>query len=202
MSMLKVNLFNFSTLARSLTAAGSEDSCPWPQFIFLDGYLPENLQSYAEEIQDLVVRLENDIPELRPIRALVPVSNSYVEVAVTSEGENAVYERYGPPSYELFSDQDPAIDDCLLINPSWEVRLKRLVALDCLFWQYHSCKVLNLGNEDWLSTRIAEIRALEDSLREGLPADTVSKLDRIYSATVKPVCSIYRWLAGDLGARF
>lgn len=162
----------------------------------------ENLQSYAEEIQDLVVRLENDIPELRPIRALVPVSNSYVEVAVTSEGENAVYERYGPPSYELFSDQDPAIDDCLLINPSWEVRLKRLVALDCLFWQYHSCKVLNLGNEDWLSTRIAEIRALEDSLREGLPADTVSKLDRIYSATVKPVCSIYRWLAGDLGARF
>lgn len=72
----------------------------------------ENLQSYAEEIQDLVVRLENDIPELRPIRALVPVSNSYVEVAVTSEGENAVYERYGPPSYELFSDQDPATADC------------------------------------------------------------------------------------------
>ncbi|KAH3464011.1 hypothetical protein KXV78_000411 [Aspergillus fumigatus] len=169
---------------------------------FLMDTCHENLQSYAEEIQDLVVRLENDIPELRPIRALVPVSNSYVEVAVTSEGENAVYERYGPPSYELFSDQDPAIDDCLLINPSWEVRLKRLVALDCLFWQYHSCKVLNLGNEDWLSTRIAEIRALEDSLREGLPADTVSKLDRIYSATVKPVCSIYRWLAGDLGARF
>ncbi|KAH3073883.1 hypothetical protein KXW78_005880 [Aspergillus fumigatus] len=87
---------------------------------FLMDTCHENLQSYAEEIQDLVVRLENDIPELRPIRALVPVSNSYVEVAVTSEGENAVYERYGPPSYELFSDQDPAIDDCLLINPSWE----------------------------------------------------------------------------------
>ncbi|KAH2214860.1 hypothetical protein KXW71_003563 [Aspergillus fumigatus] len=87
---------------------------------FLMDTCHENLQSYAEEIQDLVVRLENDIPELRPIRALVPVSNSYVGVAVTSEGENAVYERYGPPSYELFSDQDPAIDDCLLINPSWE----------------------------------------------------------------------------------
>jgi hypothetical protein len=160
----------------------------------------ENLQSYAEEIQDLVVRLENEIPELRPIRALVPVSNLFVEVAVTSEGKNAAYECYGPPSYELFSDKDPAIEDCLLISPSWEMRLKRLVALDCLFWQYHSCKVLSLGNEDWLSTRIMEIRALEDSLKEGLSADTVSKLDRIYCATVKPVCSIFRWLAGDLGA--
>jgi hypothetical protein len=36
----------------------------------------ENLQSYTEEIQNLVVRLENEIPELQPIRALVPVSNS------------------------------------------------------------------------------------------------------------------------------
>ncbi|KAF7173831.1 hypothetical protein CNMCM6106_007941 [Aspergillus hiratsukae] len=158
----------------------------------------ENLQSYAEEIQELVVRLENEIPELRPIRALVPVSDSYVEVAVTAEGENAAYERYGPLSYELFTDQDPAIEDCVLINPSWETRLKRLVALNFLFWQYHSCKVLNLGDEEWLTTRITEIRALEDSLREGLQVGTVSKLDRIYSATVKPVCSIYRWLAGDL----
>jgi hypothetical protein len=78
----------------------------------------ENLQSYAEEIQDLIVRLENDIPELQPIRALMPVSNSYVKVAVTSEGENAAYKQYRPPSYELFSDQDPAINNYLLINPS------------------------------------------------------------------------------------
>lgn len=93
----------------------------------------ENLQYYAKGIQDIVVRLENEIPELQPIRALVPVSNSYVKVAVTSEGENAVYKHYGPPSYELFSDKDPAIKDYLFINPSWEIRLKRLVALDCLF---------------------------------------------------------------------
>jgi hypothetical protein len=45
-----------------------------------------------------------------------------------------------------------------------------------------------------------EICALEDSLKEGLLADTVSKLDRIYCAIVKPVCSIFQWLAGDLGA--
>jgi hypothetical protein len=29
MTMLKVNSFNFSTLAMSLMAAGSEDSHPW-----------------------------------------------------------------------------------------------------------------------------------------------------------------------------
>jgi hypothetical protein len=78
----------------------------------------ENLQSYTEEIQNLVVRLENEIPELQPIRALVPVSNSYVEVAVTSEGENTAYKRYGRPSYKLFSNKDLAIEDCLLISPS------------------------------------------------------------------------------------
>lgn len=169
---------------------------------FLMDTCHKNLETYAKEVHMLVGQLENEIPELRPIRALVPVSSSYVEVAVTSRGESAAYERYGPVSYELFSDQDPVIEDCHFINPSWETGLKRLVALYCVFWQYHSCRVLNLGNRDWLSARIMKIRALEDSLREGLPADTVFKLDRIYSAIARPVCSIDQWLAGELGARF